>query len=156
MVLKTELPVTLLSLPLSWMRRVAHGTQDDANSDAGTPSWRLMGHVRLAEIFWPISKLSVVMNWSAIPKKMLNSACHLVWQICLCTLKSLINSINVPIKNVGGWRDGSTGKTLTALLKILSSNPSNHMVAHNRQKWDVMPSSGASEESYSVLMKNNK
>lgn len=51
MILKPELPVTLLSLPLSWMRRVAHGTQHDANSEAGTPCWKLMGHVWLAEIF---------------------------------------------------------------------------------------------------------
>ena len=29
-----------------------------------------------------------------------------------------------------GWRDGSVS-TLTALPEILSSNPSNHMVAHN-------------------------
>jgi hypothetical protein len=28
----------------------------------------------------------------------------------------------------GGWGDGSA---LTALPKVLSSNPSNHMVAHN-------------------------
>jgi hypothetical protein len=37
-------------------------------------------------------------------------------------------------------------RALTALPKVLSSNPSNHMV----------PSSGASEVSYSVLMYNNK
>jgi hypothetical protein len=30
-----------------------------------------------------------------------------------------------------GWWDSSAGKALTALLKVLSSNPSNHMVAHN-------------------------
>jgi hypothetical protein len=29
-----------------------------------------------------------------------------------------------------GWRDGSVGKR-TAFPKVLSSNPSNHMVAHN-------------------------
>jgi hypothetical protein len=28
-----------------------------------------------------------------------------------------------------GWKDGSAVKT--ALLKVLSSNPSNHMVVHN-------------------------
>ena len=30
-----------------------------------------------------------------------------------------------------GWRDGSVVRALTALPKVLSSNPSNHMVAHN-------------------------
>ena len=39
----------------------------------------------------------------------------------------------------------------TALLKVLSSNFSNHMVAHNHPWWDLMPSSGVSEDSYSVL-----
>jgi hypothetical protein len=30
-----------------------------------------------------------------------------------------------------GWRDGSQVRALTALPEILSSIPSNHMVAHN-------------------------
>ena len=42
--------------------------------------------------------------------------------------------------------------TLTALPEVLSSNPSNHMVSHNHLKWDLMPSSGVSEGSYSVLI----
>jgi hypothetical protein len=42
----------------------------------------------------------------------------------------------------------------TALLEILSSNPSNHMVAHNCLYWDLTPSSGVSEDSYSVLTYN--
>jgi hypothetical protein len=29
-----------------------------------------------------------------------------------------------------GWRDGSAVRALTALLKVQSSNPRNHMVAH--------------------------
>jgi hypothetical protein len=40
---------------------------------------------------------------------------------------------------------------LTALPVVLSSIPSNHMVAHNPVEWDLMPSSGVSEGSYSVL-----
>jgi hypothetical protein len=40
-------------------------------------------------------------------------------------------------------------RALTALPKVLSSIPSNHMVAH---MWYQMPSSGASEDSHSVLM----
>jgi hypothetical protein len=43
-------------------------------------------------------------------------------------------------------------RALTALPKVLSSNPSNHMVAHNH----LMPSSGVSEDSYSALTYNNK
>ena len=39
-------------------------------------------------------------------------------------------------------------RALTALPKVLSSNPSNHMVAHR------MPSSGVSEDSDSVLTYN--
>jgi hypothetical protein len=43
-------------------------------------------------------------------------------------------------------------RALTALPEVLSSNPSNHMVAHNQQ--DLAPSSGVSEDSYSVLTYN--
>jgi len=39
-------------------------------------------------------------------------------------------------------------KALTALLEVLSSNPSNHMVAHNHLY--------VSEDGYSVLIYNNK
>jgi hypothetical protein len=34
-------------------------------------------------------------------------------------------------KNLWGWGDDSAVKSMAALLKGLSSNPSNHMVAHN-------------------------
>jgi hypothetical protein len=37
----------------------------------------------------------------------------------------------------------------TALPEVLSSIPSNHMVAHYHLSWDLMPSSGVSEDSYS-------
>jgi len=43
-------------------------------------------------------------------------------------------------------------RALTALLEVLSSIPSNHMVAHNHLKWDLVPSSGGSEDSNSVLI----
>jgi hypothetical protein len=42
-------------------------------------------------------------------------------------------------------------RVLTALPKVLSSNPSNHMVAHNHPEQNLMLSSGVSEDSYSVL-----
>jgi hypothetical protein len=41
---------------------------------------------------------------------------------------------------------------LIALLEVLSSIPSNHMVAHSHLSWDLMPSSGASEGYYSVFI----
>jgi hypothetical protein len=44
-------------------------------------------------------------------------------------------------------------RALTALLEVLSSIPSNHMVAHNHLKWNPMPSSGVSEDDNSVLIK---
>jgi hypothetical protein len=43
-------------------------------------------------------------------------------------------------------------RVLAAVPKVLSSIPSNHMVAHNHLEWDLMPSSGESEDSYSVLI----
>jgi hypothetical protein len=43
-------------------------------------------------------------------------------------------------------------RALTALPEVLSSIPSNHMMAHNHLKWDPMPSSGVYEDSYSVLI----
>jgi hypothetical protein len=45
-------------------------------------------------------------------------------------------------------------RALTVFPEVLSSIPSNHMVVHNHQWWDLMPSSGVSEDSYSVLKKN--
>ena len=43
-------------------------------------------------------------------------------------------------------------RALTALPEVLSSNPSNHVVAHNHLYQDLMLSSGVSEDSNSVLM----
>jgi hypothetical protein len=43
-------------------------------------------------------------------------------------------------------------RALTALPKILSSYPNNHVVAYNHLSWDLMPSSGVSEDSYSALI----
>jgi hypothetical protein len=51
-------------------------------------------------------------------------------------------------KKLSGWRDGSVGKEHpTALLKVRSSNPSNHSI-------HLTPSSEVSEDSYSVLTYN--
>ena len=45
-------------------------------------------------------------------------------------------------------------RALTALPEVLSSIPSNHMVAHNHLEWDLMPSSDVSEDSYRILIIN--
>jgi hypothetical protein len=45
-------------------------------------------------------------------------------------------------------------KALPALLKVQSSDPSNHMVAHSSLRWDRVPFSGVSEDSHSVLTYN--
>jgi hypothetical protein len=42
-------------------------------------------------------------------------------------------------------------RTLTALPEVLSSIPSNHMMAHNHLQWGLIPFSGVSEESNGVL-----
>jgi hypothetical protein len=43
-------------------------------------------------------------------------------------------------------------RALNVLPEVLSSIPSKHMVAYNHLKWDPMPSSGVSQDSYSVLI----
>jgi hypothetical protein len=42
-------------------------------------------------------------------------------------------------------------RALTVLLEVLSSIPSNRMVAYNHLQWDLMPFSGMHEDSNSVL-----
>jgi hypothetical protein len=43
-------------------------------------------------------------------------------------------------------------RVLTALSEFLSSIPSNHMVAYNHLKLDLMPFSSVSEDSYSTVV----
>jgi hypothetical protein len=50
------------------------------------------------------------------------------------------------------WRDGSVVKSTDCFPEVLSSIPSNHMVAHNHLSWALMPTSGVSEDSDSVLI----
>jgi hypothetical protein len=59
-------------------------------------------------------------------------------------------------KDTGNWAGevAQRLRALTALPKVLSSNPRNHMVAHNHLLLDLMPSSGVSEDNYSVLTYN--
>jgi hypothetical protein len=47
---------------------------------------------------------------------------------------------------------GQELRALTALPEVLSSIPSNHMAVHNHLSWDPMPSSGVSEDHYSMLI----
>jgi hypothetical protein len=42
-------------------------------------------------------------------------------------------------------------RALTTLSEVLSSIPSNHLVAHSHLSWALMLSSGVSEDSDSVL-----
>jgi hypothetical protein len=46
-------------------------------------------------------------------------------------------------------------RALTAFPEVLSSVPSNHVVAHNHL-WGLMPSSGVSEDSYHLKKKKKK
>ena len=50
-------------------------------------------------------------------------------------------------KHIGAGEVAQWLRALSALPEDLNSIPSNHMVAHNH----LMPSSGMSEDSYSVL-----
>jgi hypothetical protein len=43
-------------------------------------------------------------------------------------------------------------RTPTLLPKVLSSILSNHMMAHNHLQWGLVPSSGVSDDSYSVFI----
>ena len=58
--------------------------------------------------------------------------------------------ICLPLRQwLSGWA-GEMALWLRALPEVLNSNPSNHIVAHNGLYWDLMPSSGVSEDSDSV------
>jgi len=65
--------------------------------------------------------------------------------------KSQINSFK---KDYGGGAEETAQwlRALSTLPEVLSSIPSNHMVTHNHLLWDLMPSSGVSEDSSSVLI----
>jgi hypothetical protein len=62
----------------------------------------------------------------------------------------------VPLRNHWVWAGEIAQwlRALAALPEVLSSNPSSHMVAHNHLWCDLTPSSGVSEDSYSVLIYN--
>ena len=60
----------------------------------------------------------------------------------------------VKSKYPGAGEMAQQSRALSTLPKVLSSNPSNHMVAHNHPQWDLMPSSGVSEDSDSALTYN--
>ena len=53
---------------------------------------------------------------------------------------------------LGGWRDAQRLRALAVLSQVLSLIPSTHMVAHNCLYWDLMPSSGASEDRDNVFI----
>jgi hypothetical protein len=69
------------------------------------------------------------------------------------TLRFLFTQVRMAkIKNSGAGEMAQRVRALTALPKVLSSNPSNHMVAHNHPQGGLTPSSSAPEDSYSVLI----
>jgi hypothetical protein len=53
------------------------------------------------------------------------------------------------VKNIqnGAGEMAQQFRALAALPEVLSSIPSNHIVAHNHLQWDPMLSSGVSEDS---------
>ena len=61
--------------------------------------------------------------------------------------------MKIPFKDIYTWSGEMTQRlrALTALLEVLSSTLSNHMVAHNHLQWDLMSSSGVSEGGEGVL-----
>jgi hypothetical protein len=62
--------------------------------------------------------------------------------------------ILISLKNteIGATEMAQWLRALTALPEVLSSIPSNHIVAHNHLQWDLMPFSVVSEENDSVLI----
>jgi hypothetical protein len=58
-----------------------------------------------------------------------------------CLLDTSLNISMIALGNLG-----------LGLSEVLSSIPSNHMVAYNHLQWDLMLPSGVSEESDSVLI----
>jgi hypothetical protein len=56
--------------------------------------------------------------------------------------------------HLGAGKMAQRLRALTALPEVLSSIPSNHMVAHNHMQWNPMPSFAVSEDSDSVLTLN--
>jgi hypothetical protein len=56
-----------------------------------------------------------------------------------------------------GWGAGEMAqwlRTLTTMLEVLSSTPSNHMVAHNHLLWDQMPPSGEDSDCVLIYIKS--
>jgi hypothetical protein len=58
-----------------------------------------------------------------------------VWPVSLCLLREyqfgLLRTGSPRLQRSGAGEMAQPVRVLTALLKVLSSNPSNHMVAHN-------------------------
>jgi hypothetical protein len=54
--------------------------------------------------------------------------------------------------NMGAGEMAQQLRALTPLPDVLSSIPSNHMVAHNHLQWGLLTSSGVFEESNGVLI----
>jgi hypothetical protein len=65
-------------------------------------------------------------------------------------------NIHQDIKTIKqGWRMAQSIRVLVPSPEVLSSVPSNHMVAHIRLYWDLMPSSGVHENRSLIDIKIN-
>jgi len=67
-------------------------------------------------------------------------------------IKFMSGACRVQKRVSGGYRDGSVVKSTDCSSTGPGSDPGNHMVAHNHLQWDMIPSSGVSDNSYTVLM----
>jgi hypothetical protein len=65
------------------------------------------------------------------------------------TSYSCKKTTHIKLELLGAGEMAQQLRALTVLPEVLSSNPNNHMVAHNHPY--LVPSSGVSEDSYSVL-----
>jgi len=72
--------------------------------------------------------------------------------VATCTLNSSSSEVEAGRSVVHGEFQASQSYIeRLSIFQVLSSIPSNHMVAHSHLEWDPMPSSHVSEDSYGVL-----
>jgi hypothetical protein len=76
----------------------------------------------------------------------------LVYRVSSRKAKAIQRNLLFKKKRGGVGEMAQQLRALTALPEVLSSIPSNHMVAHSHLYWDLLPSSGMFEESNGVLV----
>jgi hypothetical protein len=55
-------------------------------------------------------------------------------------------------KQLWGWRDGLAVKSTDCSSRGPEFKSQHHVVAHSQLQWDLVPSSGVSEDSESIVM----